>query len=66
MGISQASTEYQELKSNDVNGDATIVYRAASEDEAIQIKNYINWIKANYGTALTFTPKAIVNNGQTH
>lgn len=54
IGGCKALTEYQELKSNDVTGSATIVYRSTREDEAIQITNYLNWIKANYGTALTF------------
>ncbi|WP_087090727.1 phospholipase effector Tle1 domain-containing protein [Acinetobacter pittii] len=54
LGGCKALTEYQELKSNDKTGSATIVYRSNREDEAIQITNYLNWIKANYGTALTF------------
>ena len=48
------SSAYKNLKSNDKTGTATIVYRATRKDEAIQITNYLNWIKANYGTALTF------------
>ena len=47
-------TEYQNLKSNDVTKTATIVYDPKDKDQAIQITNYLNWIKANYGTALTF------------
>ncbi|WP_262382559.1 hypothetical protein [Acinetobacter guerrae] len=54
LGGCKALTEFQKLKSNDVTGTATIVYRSTREDEAIQITNYLNWIKANYGTALTF------------
>ena len=46
--------EHQNLKSNDKTGTATIVYDSYNKDEAIQITNYLNWIKANYGTALTF------------
>ena len=37
-----------------MKGDATIVYNAYNKDEVIKITNYLNWIKANYGTALTF------------
>ena len=47
-------TEYQNLKSNDVTKTATIVYDPKDKDQAIQITNYLNWIKANYGAALTF------------
>ncbi len=54
IGGCKALTEYQKLKSDDVTKTATIVYRSTREDEAIQITNYLNWIKANYGTALTF------------
>ena len=54
LGGCKPLTEYQKLKSNDKTGTATIVYDAYNKDEAIQITNYLNWIKANYGTALTF------------
>lgn len=54
IGGCKPLTEYQDLKSNDKTGSATIVYRASREDEAIQITNYLNWINTNYGTALTF------------
>ena len=58
MGGCKPLTEYQKLKSNDKTGTATIVYDSYNKDEAIQITNYLNWIKANYGTALTFKAKS--------
>ena len=58
MGGSKASTEYQELKSNDRTSDATIVYDPTEQREAIQTQKYLDWIKANYGTALTFKAKS--------
>ena len=66
MGRSKASTKYQKLKSNDRTGDATIVYDPTEQREAIQTQKYLDWIKTNYGTVLTFTPKTGVYNGQTH
>ena len=66
MGGSKASTEYQELKSNDVTGTATVVYDPSLETEIIQTQKHLDWIKTHYGTALTFTPKAVVHNGQAH
>jgi hypothetical protein len=66
LGRSKASTEYQELKSNDRTGTATIVYDPTLETEIIQTQKYLDWIKTHYGIALTFRPKAGVHNGQTH
>ena len=58
LGGCQALTEYQKLKSNDATKAATIVYDPKDKNQAIQITNYLNWIKTNYGTALTFKAKA--------
>ncbi|NNH39548.1 hypothetical protein [Acinetobacter terrae] len=67
MGRSKASTEYQELNSNDVTGTATIVYSTdPKKNEIIQTQKYLDWIKANYGTALIFKAAKAVHNGQTH
>ena len=67
MGRSKASTEYQELKSNDKTSTATIVYSTdPKKNKIIQTKKYLDWIKTHYGTALTFTPEAGVYKGQTH
>ena len=66
MGRSKASTEYQELNSNDVTGTATIVYDSTLETEIIQTQKYLDWIKTHYGTALIFKAAKRVHNGQTH
>lgn len=66
MGISKASTEYQELKSNDRTGTATIVYDPTLETAIIQTQKYLDWIKTHYGTALIFKAAIGVHNGQTH
>ena len=67
MGRSKASTEYQELKSNDKTGTATIVYSTdPKKNKIIQTKKYLDWIKANYGTALIFKAAKVVHNGQAH
>lgn len=58
IGGCKPLTEYQNLKSNDKTGTATIVYDPTLESEIIQIQKYLDWIKTHYGTALTFTPKA--------
>lgn len=55
FGSCKALTEYQELKSNDVTKTATIVYSTDPEkNEIIQTQKYLDWIKTNYGTELTF------------
>jgi len=54
LGSCHALTEYQKSKTNDVTGTATIVYDATNKDQAIQVTKYLEWVKANYGTALTF------------
>lgn len=66
IGGCKPLTKYQKLKSNDKTGDATIVYDPTEQREAIQTQKYLDWIKTNYGTVLTFTPKTGVYNGQTH
>jgi hypothetical protein len=38
--------------------DETILYDTNSDKTTIQIQNYLNWIKSNYGTFLTTTIKA--------
>ncbi|NUF32224.1 hypothetical protein HUN28_18750, partial [Acinetobacter oleivorans] len=63
----QALTEYQKLKSNDKTESAIIVYSTdPTRNEIIQTQKYLDWIKTNYGTVLTFKPKEGVYNGQTH
>lgn len=55
FGGCKALDEYQKLKSNDKTGSATIVYSTdPSRNEIIQIQKYLDWIKANYGTTLSF------------
>lgn len=54
FGGCKALDEYQKEKSMDVTGSLTIVYDPRKEKEIIQTQKYLDWIKANYGTSLTF------------
>ncbi len=63
VGSCKALADYQELKSKDVKGNLTVVYDPTVRKQAIQTQAYLNWIKTNYGTSLTFTAAKGVFNG---
>ncbi len=63
VGGCKALADYQGLKTEDVTDAITIVYDPRKADQAIQTQAYLNWIKTNYGTSLTFDQSKGAKNG---